>query len=512
MKLYIRSLIFLVSLLFTGIAQAQLTGSSTELPLPVLRFEFRAAWVATVANIDWPSRKGLPTAALKAEAQKLIDQAKHLGLNALILQVRPSADAIYPSEIEPWTEFLTGEQGAPLDDPAFDPLQFWIDQSHAAGLQLHAWFNPYRAWHAQATGKPAATHVSQTRPDLVKRYGQFGWMDPGEADAAAHTLRVIADVVQRYDIDGVHMDDYFYPYPISSGGEDAQSLEFPDYPSWVRYLRQGGQLTKAEWRRDNVNRFVRQVYEQTKRLKPWLRVGISPFGIGKPAQRPAGITGFSQYDSLYADVEHWLAQGWMDYLAPQLYFKLEQRGQAFGQLLIYWQGQSLKGVAIWPGLFTSRLKVNLEQPSQSPWLVQEIAGQIAAVRRTTPTDQASGHIHFSLNALANDAQGVIENASGWYREPAAVPPINDHSGMNLEPPPAPVVKRLGQNEISVSDPSRQSALLAIWIAKQGVWHLSLMPTTECPCIQLLQPEQANMMVRGVSRTGQLSDWVFVTAN
>jgi uncharacterized lipoprotein YddW (UPF0748 family) len=416
---------WLFALLLVTNVHSQIVDASHEVDLPATRYEFRAAWVATVANIDWPSRKGLSTVALKAEAQNLIDQAKRLGLNALILQVRPSADAIYPSKLEPWSEFLSGEQGKAPDDPLFDPLQFWVEQSHAAGLQLHAWFNPYRAWHAQATGKPAANHLSQTRPDLVKRYGQFSWMDPGEADAAEHSLQVIMDVVQRYDIDGVHMDDYFYPYPIRIDNANADPIDFPDNPSWVRYQRLGGKLAKADWRRDNVNRFVQRVYKQIKCAKPWLRVGISPFGIGKPAQRPVGVAGFSQYDSLYADVEHWLTQGWMDYLAPQLYFTLDQRGQAFSTLLHYWQSNNPKGVAIWPGLFTSRLKADVENSVQSAWPSSEIDGQIETVRAAkTFNALPSGHIHFSMSAFVTDAQGVTKNASVWYREPALIPPIN----------------------------------------------------------------------------------------
>jgi hypothetical protein len=241
-------------------------------PPPPAPREFRAAWVSTVANIDWPSRSNLTTAKQQAEALAILDRAKALNLNAIVLQVRPSADAIYPSTLEPWSEFLTGQQGRAPAQP-WDPLQFWIEQAHARGLELHAWFNPYRARHATAKSPLAANHIGRTQPEVVKSYGRYLWMDPGEAAASQHTLDVVLDVVRRYDIDGVHIDDYFYPYPIDTpnaagpegvaldGGVGAkQELEFPDQPSWQRYLLGGGTLDRANWRRQNVNSLIEAMY------------------------------------------------------------------------------------------------------------------------------------------------------------------------------------------------------------------------------------------------------------
>lgn len=384
-------------------------------PATVPAREFRAAWVATVANIDWPSRKGLSTTEQVSEIRALLDRAAALRLNTIILQVRTSADALYPSALEPWSEYLSGTQGQ-APEPFYDPLATWVSEAHARGLELHAWFNPYRARQSQARSTAADTHLSQTRPDWVKRYGDQLWIDPGEPDAAAHTLAVVRDVLQRYDVDGIHIDDYFYPYPVQEGGGSKQELDFPDEPSWQRYLQAGGTLGRADWRRDNVDRLVQQLYQLARALKPWVKLGISPFGLPRPDLRPAGITGFSQYDKLYAHVERWLREGWLDYLVPQLYWPRAQAAQAFGPLLDGWLGlPNPLGRPIYPGLFTSRITDKADS-----WPVDEILGQIALTRERAP---GTGHAHFSMVALAQNRRGLADALlAGPYAEPA-LPPV-----------------------------------------------------------------------------------------
>ncbi|HEU4374542.1 MAG TPA: family 10 glycosylhydrolase, partial [Telluria sp.] len=309
-------------------------GGSAFAP-PPSPHEFRAAWVSTVANIDWPSKPTLNAAQQKAEAIAILDRAKSLNLNAVVLQVRPSADAIYPSKLEPWSEYLTGAQGM-APSPLYDPLKFWVAEAHARGLQLHAWFNPYRARQAGARSPLASSHIARTNPAAVKSYGKYLWMDPGEEAAAKQTLDVVLDVVRRYDIDGVHIDDYFYPYPteaLDGNGAAKGEQDFPDQPSWQRYLLSGGRLERAAWRRQNVNRLIEALYTGIHREKSWVLFGISPFGLGKPDRRPAGIVGFSQYDKLYADAETWLENGWLDYLSPQLYWPIAPAQQAYPVLL-----------------------------------------------------------------------------------------------------------------------------------------------------------------------------------
>ncbi len=410
-----------------------------ELRPPPSPREFRAAWVATVANIDWPSRPGLANAQWRAEATAMLDRAKTLHLNAIVLQVRPAADALYASGIEPWSEYLSGAQGrAPLaarGERVDDPLAFWVAEAHRRGLELHAWFNPYRARHPSAKSPLAAQHIANRQAHAVKRYGDMLWMDPAEPDAAAQTLAVVADVVARYDIDGVHIDDYFYPYPIKASGaagnptaEDPE-LPFPDEPAWQRYRSHGGgSLDRAAWRRERVNHLVQALHHSVHRIKPHVRFGISPFGIGKPALRPAGITGFSQYDRLYADVEHWLGQGWLDYLAPQLYWPMDRKAQAFDVLLDYWLGQNPHQRHIWPGLFTSMVGSPGRGSNTQPWPAAEVLQQIASVRSrgaaadTVPAPGATGHIHFSLIALMQDRDGIATRLrAGAYAQPALVP-------------------------------------------------------------------------------------------
>ncbi|MFO1225457.1 glycoside hydrolase family 10 protein [Roseateles sp.] len=395
----------------TAPATAASTASPPPRPAAAPAREWRAAWVATVANIDWPSKAGLSPEQQQAEIRSLCDTAARIGLNALLLQVRTSCDAFYESNLEPWSEYLTGTQG---QHPGYDPLAVWLREARARGLELHAWINPYRARQSRARGPAAASHLSRRRPEWVKTYGDQLWVDPGEPAAAEHLLAVVRDLLGRYAVDGLHLDDYFYPYPTTAAaassafaptaaalaGTSQAEIDFPDGPSWQAYVMAGGTLTRADWRRDNVNRLVKQLYAVVKEVRPAAKFGISPFGLPRPDNRPAGITGFSQYDKLYADVELWLREGWMDYLAPQLYWPRAQAAQAFEVLLQTWQGLNPRGIPLHPGVFTSRIDASLQS-----WQPDEIAGQIDSIRRLSP---GSGHIHFSLVALAQNRKGVAE--------------------------------------------------------------------------------------------------------
>ncbi len=371
--------------------------------------EFRAAWVATVANIDWPSKKGLSAQQQQAEVRAIVERAVELGLNALILQVRTSADALYASRLEPWSEYLSGTQG---EDPGYDPLAYWLEQAHGAGLELHAWFNPYRARQSNAQSAEAASHLLHTRPEWVKRYGKQLWIDPGEPGAAAHSLAVFRDVLTRYEVDGIHIDDYFYPYPEKD--EAGNEVDFPDEPSWQAHGLASG-LSRADWRRRNVDELVKAMYALVREVRPTARLGISPFGLMKPAQRPPGIQGFSQYDQLYADVERWLAEGWLDYLVPQLYWPRAQAPQAFGTLLQGWLRLNPHNRPIWAGLFTSRIN----DDEAKTWQPEEISGQIALTRQLNP---GSGHVHFSMAALAQDRRGLKAHLLAQSYQAPALPP------------------------------------------------------------------------------------------
>ncbi len=394
--------------------------------------EFRAAWVATVVNIDWPSRRGLDAAALRAEIRQLVSQARSLGLNALILQVRPAADALYPSSLEPWSEFLTGRQGqAPEGEPGYDPLADWLLQAHAQGLELHAWINPYRAGHPSERSPRDAQHISRRRPDLVRRYGEQLWLDPAEPEAAAHTLAVCEDLLRRYALDGLHIDDYFYPYPLLDAAK--RPLPFPDDPSWQRHGQ--GQADRAAWRRAAVDALVRELHALVRRLRPAARFGISPFGLPQTANRPAGISGFSQYEQLHADVERWLREGWLDYLAPQLYWPRAQAAQAFEALLRAWQALNPMQRCIWPGLFSSQVG-----EAEGGWAAEEILGQIEAERRLSAPGRG-GQLHFSWAALAQNRRGLAQQLQAKAYADAALPP--SMPWLDKQAPPAPPLPGAG---------------------------------------------------------------------
>jgi len=466
----------LIALVFSGCVSRPPPPPAPAVVAPAAPREFRAVWVATVANIDWPSKTGLTVAQQKTELIAILDQARALKLNAVILQVRPAADAIYPSALEPWSEYLSGTQGkAPA--PAYDPLKLWVDEAHKRGLELHAWFNPYRARHHQAKSEFAPTHIARTHPGAVKHYGELWWMDPGDEQAVRQTLAVVADVVRRYDVDGVHIDDYFYPYPIAAPlppgtkvnpAEPAPVVDFPDEPSWQRYRAGGGRLARADWRRANVDQLVAQLYRTVHGIKPWVKFGVSPFGLGRPDRRPPGIEGFSQYDKLYADVERWLQEGWLDYLTPQLYWPAGQKAQDFSVLLDYWARQNTQHRHLWPGLFTSSIG-----DGPKAWAPGEILGQIGLVRADP---RAGGHVHFSMVALMQDRRGITGRLSAGPYAGAALVPATPWLGAT--PPPAPQLRRFAGGVRIVPGPGRAAASYAVWRKRGEDWAFSVQPAGE----------------------------------
>lgn len=389
--------------------------------LPEPEREFRAAWVATVSNIDWPSKPGLGAAEQKAEAIAMLDRLAELNMNAVVLQVRPHCDALYESALEPWSAYLSGEEGvAPA--PIYDPLTFWIEEAHARGLELHAWFNPYRAAHPSRPGEAAATSILNQRPELAVTLGEKGyrWLDPALPEVQEHSLAVVLDVVERYDIDGVHFDDYFYPYASYHGGKD-----FPDDRSWEAYVAGGGDLSRGDWRRASVDGFVESVYRGIKDAKPWVEFGISPFGIWRPGY-PESIRGLDQYDALYADAKKWLEEGWVDYFTPQLYWPIARTAQSFPLLLAWWGEQNPEGRHLWPGLAISRMKGEAG--------ATELAGEILIERAMEP--DSPGVCFFSMRHLMGEdsvlgarlledlfAERALIPASPWLGSAAPAPPV-----------------------------------------------------------------------------------------
>lgn len=379
---------------------------------PSVAREFRGVWVASVANIDWPSKPGLSRGQAQAELRAMLDRAKSSGLNAVIFQVRPAGDALYESKLEPWSEYLTGQQGR-APSPWWDPLAFAVSEAHARGLELHAWFNPYRARHPSAKGGLSATHLANTRPALVKRYGTHRWMDPGEDAVREHTVKVVLDVVRRYDIDGVHLDDYFYPY--KERDRAGQTIPFPDSSSYARYVTAGGTLARDDWRRENVDRLVKELHDGIHAVKPWVKFGVSPFGIWRPGF-PWQIRGFDAHNELYADARKWLREGWVDYFSPQLYWTVGSIPQSYPVLLRWWSQQNMFGRHIWPGNFTSKVG----EASRTAWTTPEIERQVAATRGEPG---ATGNVHFSAKVFMQDRDSLATRLGrGAYAERALVPP------------------------------------------------------------------------------------------
>jgi uncharacterized lipoprotein YddW (UPF0748 family) len=380
-------------------------------PPPPIRREFRGVWVASVQNIDWPSEPGLSTRQQQQELVEILDRAVQLRLNAIILQVRPAGDALYASPYEPWSEYLTGRMGR-APDPYYDPLEFAVNEAHRRGLELHAWFNPYRARHPSGRSAPSPNHISVTHPELVKRYGNNLWMDPGEPAVREQTLRVVLDVVKRYDIDGVHIDDYFYPY--KERDRRGRVIDFPDAGSFRRYRNSGGTLAKDDWRRANVDSLIHQVYVGIKSIKPWVKFGISPFGVWRPGYPSITQGKFDSYAELYGDSRKWILNGWADYFTPQLYWPIDRPDLSYPVLLQWWVEQNAKGRHIWPGNYVDKV-----DGTPTGWLSEEILNQIAVTRAQMG---ATGNVYFSMRTLMADADNLPRKLiAGPYANKTLVP-------------------------------------------------------------------------------------------
>jgi uncharacterized lipoprotein YddW (UPF0748 family) len=386
----------LLLLSLSSLVSAQSFSPSRERP-PAVPREFRGAWSACVYNIDWPSRKGMSAASQQSELRAILNKMQSLNMNALIFQVRPNADAVYRSSLEPWSSWISGTMGR---SPGYDPLDFCIREAHARGIEVHAWFNPFRA--LPNSSMPAASnHVTRTNPSVIRRFKNYSWMDPASSWTRNRALKVMMDVVRRYDIDGLHIDDYFYPYPdVNKNGTPKQI--FPDGKSNAQ-------------RRNYVDSFVRDMYSSVKREKPWVRVGISPFGIWRPGV-PAGTTArIDAYGHLAADSRKWLANGWCDYLSPQLYWRINSE-QSFTRLLSWWRQQGQRPV--WPGIATSRIQSS-EDPGRP---ASEIVNQLNLTR--TVGRNWVGHVHWSMKSLMQNRGGVNSAMKrGFYAEAALVPPM-----------------------------------------------------------------------------------------
>lgn len=445
--------------------------------------EFRAAWVTPIVDRgfrDWPSSPNLTPEEQRAELRETMQQAAAAGLNAVILHVRLAGDAMYPTKYAPWSAFLTGKSGVG-PEPAYDPLQYAIEQAHANGLQLHAWFNPFRAMLPNFKGKASPSHVTRKHPEWIRKYGSQTWIDPGDPAARRYVLETFLDVVRRYDVDGIHIDDYFYPYQETRTitrrvhhrrVHERVVIPFPDDKTWRKYGRAEGFTDRAAWRRANIDDFVHQLYDSVKAIKPSVLVGISPFGIWRPGS-PPGITGLDAYEEIYADSKRWLAQGWVDYLAPQLYWPLDGEENRFRALDAWWRSVNPQQRYVWPALYTSHV-----YEGRDAWPMDEIAKQIEQVRASrVGTTDVPGEIHFRLAALFADDNALENIIAPLYKERALVPAF---PWLGATVPAAPIVTpAAADGPSSFTIAAGDSTTVRWWLIQtrgsDGVWTTALRP-------------------------------------
>ena len=461
--------------------------------------EFRAAWVATVNNIDWPSRPGLDAEAQRTEARAILDLARQTGLNAIIFQVRTAADALYDSPIEPWSAYLTGQQG---ENPGYDPLAFWVAEAHARGLVLHAWINPFRARIGGAKYAESPQHISRTNPGIVRDYGSSLWLDPGEPESRALTLQVTADIIRRYDVDGFHVDDYFYPYPLADPAQSGRELPFPDDASWAKAQAEGTTGDRGDWRRANITATIQAMGQAVHDAKPHALFGISPFGIVRPGIPPE-VKGFDQYAKLAADAGLWFREGYCDYLAPQLYWPVDAPGQPFGPLLKSWADLNPQGRHLWPGLSISR--VGDGPKSFGP---DEIRRQINLIRQS---GTATGHILFSFKALQRNRREIgTELSAITYATPALIPPTPWLGDPALAPPVAVAASReAGRVRVTIQAAEPSPFVWAVHRQVGDRWLFSVHPAGDR---ELTFEDAQTVAVASVDRLGNASPPVVATVS
>ena len=374
--------------------------------------EFRAVWVATVNNIDWPSKSGLSTEQQKSEVINMLDMMQDLNMNAVIFQVRPAADAFYPSSLEPWSRYLTGTPGK-APDPIYDPLQFWIDESHKRGMEFHAWLNPFRVAQ-NANEQLGGNHIAFQHPDWILKYGNLLYFDPGLPQTREFVVQVVKDIISRYDVDAIHFDDYFYPYPLAEA--------FPDTVSFSLYNRGFFPDAKADWRRENVDIIIKMLNDTIKSTKPWVKFGISPFGVWRnKSDDPRGSdtkAGTTNYDQLYADVIKWQEKGWIDYLLPQIYWQIGHPQVDFEMLANWWKKHHYdRAMYIGQAVY----KIDAKSETTAWTKPGEMSAQVRMLRNIP---ELNGSAFYSAKHFKRDLMGFQDSLlNSLYPKPAVIPPM-----------------------------------------------------------------------------------------
>ena len=458
-------------------------------------FEFRGVWVATVENIDWPSKRGLSNPAQKEEFIALLDRHQKNGMNAIIMQVRPSGDALYPSTLEPWSEYLMGTQGLP-PSPFYDPLEFMIAETHKRGMEFHAWINPYRAVFNVKKSSIAPSHITRIHPEWFLTYGDKKYFNPGLPQVWQHTNRIVRDLVSRYDIDAIHMDDYFYPYRIAG-------KEFPDEKTYQQYSRG---LSKDDWRRSNCDTIVKQLYATIHQIKPGVGFGISPFGIWRNKSKdPRGSdtkAGQTNYDDLYADILLWLEKGWVDYIAPQIYWEHDHPLVNYDTLIQWWNKNSYgKNLYIGHGMYKAGTSSAWRDKNEMPYQIKKMRA----------LENTNGSIYFSSSSFNNNINNWNDSLQqNYYQKPALLPSLPWLVQYKVE---TPVVNKQSANsyEIKVKATStiKQYAIVE---NLNNLFTVSVLLPPHTKMIQLNalgipKKPNATYWLVAVGKQNQLSDWV-----
>ncbi|MFJ5963191.1 family 10 glycosylhydrolase [Bacillus sp. NPDC093026] len=426
--------------------------------------EMRAVWLASVFNLDWPSKKGLSVTEQKQELTKLFDEIKAMNMNSVIMQIKPTADAFYPSAYGPWSEYLTGTQGK---DPGYDPLQFMIEEAHKRNLEFHAWFNPYRiTMNHTDLNRLSADHPARKHPDWTIAYGNQLYFNPGIPDAQHFIVKGIEEVVKNYDIDAVHLDDYFYPNKISGA-------TFPDQETYDTYGKK--QFTHIEdWRRHNVNHLVQQINETIKREKPYVKFGISPFGVWRNIKDdPSGsntTAGMTNYDDLYADTREWIQQHWIDYVTPQIYWSIGFQPAAYDVLTKWWSNE-VKGRPV--HLYIGQATYKINQNSDPAWSDPDEYFRQIELNRHFPL--VLGSMHFSLkDIMRNPLQVKDRLMKEAYNEPALIPEM---PWLHQKTPQKPVIHSVKKTSEGIAlqirnDAHSTAAYYAIYrLTNKGTYEL-----------------------------------------
>ena len=392
--------VFFLLLMAGGVFAQVQTGSAYP------KREFRAAWIQSVNG----QFRGMPTEKLKQNLIGQLNSLQKAGINAIIFQVRPEADALYASRLEPWSRFLTGVQGK-APEPYWDPMQFMIDECHKRGMEFHAWINPYRT-KTTLKSELAPNHVYNIHPEWFVTYGDQLYFDPALPESRRHICMVVSDIVSRYDVDAIHMDDYFYPYPIK--GKD-----FPDDASFARFG--GGFSNKGDWRRSNVNVLIKKLHETIREIKPWVKFGVSPFGIYRnESSDPLGskTKGLQNYDDLYADVLLWAREGWIDYNIPQIYWHIGHPVADY-ETLVKWWARNTENRPLFIGQSVMNTVQNADPKNPS---INQLP-RIMALQRAYQT--IGGSCQWPASAVVENAGKYRDALIAEYHKYPALPPVFD---------------------------------------------------------------------------------------